>query len=89
MTTTPSTITYPPINKFILFGGDPVKGDAYNCDFLIATLQAWTETLGLPRLSVYGMIESDFIRIADKTSNRQNPIQLTRTEILALLARRL
>lgn len=73
----------------VLFGGDPVKGDAYNCDFLIATLQDWTETLRLPRLSSYGIIESDFIRIAEKTSNRHNPIPLTRSEILALLARRL
>lgn len=73
----------------VLFGGDEAKGQAYNCDFLVAKLRAWTDILKLPRLGAYGITAADFGRIADKTSNRHNPVKLDRREIGELLARRL
>jgi alcohol dehydrogenase len=73
----------------ILFGGSPAESEAYNCDFLVETLQAWTETLRLPRLGAYGVTASDLQRIVEKTGNRQNPVQLDADELAGLLSRRL
>jgi alcohol dehydrogenase len=70
-------------------GSSADKGEAYNCDFLVETLKAWTETLRLPRLGAYGVQASDLERIVEKTSNRHNPIQLDKDELAALLSRRL
>jgi alcohol dehydrogenase len=72
-----------------LFGGDGAKSEAWNCDFLVDKLREWTAALDLPRLGAYGIAAGDFDRIADKTSNRHNPVKLERDEIRALLARRL
>ena len=73
----------------VLFGGGEMKSQAYNCDFLVEKLRAWTEILKLPRLGTYGIVSGDFARIAEKTNNRQNPIQLNSSEISDLLASRL
>jgi len=73
----------------VLFGGDGAKGEAWNCDHLVATLRDWTETLKLPRLGAYGVTAADTDRIAEKTSNRHNPVQLDRDELGELLSRRL
>ena len=73
----------------VLFGGEPAKGEAWNCDYLVDCLRALTEALGLPRLSAYGISERDFDRIAEKTSNRHNPVKLLPDAIRGLLARRL
>lgn len=73
----------------VLFGGDPGKGEEWNCDFLVERLRALTEALPLPRLSAYGIAAADFDRIAQKTSNRHNPVKLDAEALHALLARRL
>ncbi len=73
----------------ILFGGDAAKGEAWNCDHLVERLRILTGTLGLPRLSAYGIGEGDLDRIVEKTGNRKNPIQLPPEAIRGLVARRL
>ena len=73
----------------ILFGGAAEKGEAWNCDHLVATLRAWTEALKLPRLGAYGITAADLDRIAAKTSTRHNPVKLDRDELGELLSRRL
>ncbi len=73
----------------VLFGGAPENGEAWNCDYLVERLQAWTDTLGLARLSSYGIGAGDFDRIIAKTSNRHNPVNLEPDDLRALLARRL
>jgi alcohol dehydrogenase len=65
------------------------KSDAYYCDALVSILEDWTEQLELPRLSAYGIYPSDLDKILDQTQNRNNPIELTREEIRALLETRL
>ena len=72
-----------------LLGGISGKGTDYNCDLLVEKLGEWIELLDLPRLGRYGVGESDLDRIAEKTSNRNNPVKLERDEICRLLARRL
>jgi alcohol dehydrogenase len=73
----------------VLFGGDPAKGEAWNCDHLVARLRELTETLRLPRLSAYGIGEGDLDRIVEKAGNRKNPVQLDPEAIRSLVARRL
>ncbi|MEP0891822.1 MULTISPECIES: iron-containing alcohol dehydrogenase [unclassified Leptolyngbya] len=65
------------------------KSDAYYCDALVAILEDWTEQLELPRLNKYDIQTSDLNKILDQTQNRNNPIELTRNEIRALVEARL
>ena len=73
----------------VLFGGAAEKGEAWNCDYLVAKLKEWTAILDLPRLGAYGITAADLDRIVDKTSNRHNPVKLDRQELRELLSRRL
>jgi alcohol dehydrogenase len=73
----------------VLFGGDPAKGEAWNCDHLVERLRALTEILRLPRLSAYGIGERDLDRIVAKASNRKNPVALDPEAIRGVVARRL
>jgi alcohol dehydrogenase len=73
----------------VLFGGAAAKSEAWNCDFLVEKLREWTDTLAIARLGGYGITTADYDRIADKTSNRHNPVKLERDELDELLARRL
>ncbi|MDJ0898006.1 MAG: iron-containing alcohol dehydrogenase [Xenococcus sp. MO_188.B8] len=61
------------------------KSEHYYADFLIHTLEEWTEQLEIPKLSDYGVKTGDLETIVERTSNRNNPIQLTREEIFAIL----
>ena len=65
------------------------KSENYYADFLIHTLKEWTEQLAMPQLSDYGVQAGDLETIVEQTSNRNNPIQLTREEILAIVSSRL
>ena len=65
------------------------KSANYYADFLIHTLEKWTEQLALPKLSDYGVTARDLEIIVGQTSNRNNPIKLTREEILSILSSRL
>ena len=65
------------------------KSEHYYADFLIQTLEEWTEQLGIPKFSDYGVKASDLETIVAQTSNRNNPIKLTREEIFAILSSRL
>lgn len=73
----------------MLAGG--VNGNAA-LDALVRTLQDWTERLGLPRLSAYGVAEADIGRIvanARGSSMKTNPVVLSDDEIAELVRRRL
>ena len=65
------------------------QSENYYGDFLIQTLWEWTEQLAVPKLSDYGVTASDLETIVEQTSNRNNPIQLTREEIFSILSSRL
>ncbi len=65
------------------------KSTDYYGEALVAILSEWTEQLSLPRLSTYGVQASDLDKILDQTQNRNNPIDLTRDEIAALVESRL
>lgn len=59
---------------------------------LLALLDEWVERLALPRLSVYGIQESDFSQIVANArggSMKTNPLALNDAEITAILRQRL
>ena len=59
------------------------------CDALVKVLDDWTKALALPKLREYGIQPSDLDKILAKTANRNNPIELSREEIRALVMERL
>ncbi|VFM97325.1 MAG: alcohol dehydrogenase, partial [Candidatus Kentron sp. G] len=59
------------------------------CDALLGILDRWTEEFHVPRLGQYGIGEQELEKILDKAQNRNNPIELTRGEIRAMLEERL
>ena len=59
------------------------------CDTLVKILDEWTKALELPHLKEYGIQPPDLDKILDKTANRNNPIELSREEIRALIEERL
>ena len=72
-----------------LLDGHPGRDEGYYCDALVSTLQHWTDALEVPRLGEFGIEERDLERILDGAANRNNPIQLAREEIRAILLERL
>lgn len=68
-----------------------VSGNAA-LDALVRTLRDWTERLGLPRLSAYGVMEADVARItagSRGSSMQTNPVHLSDAEIAQLVRSRL
>lgn len=72
-----------------LLAGHADRGVEEDCDALVAILDQWSAILRIPKLSQYGIQESDLDAILDGAANRNNPIELTRAEIRALLEERL
>jgi alcohol dehydrogenase class IV len=58
-------------------------------DALVETLDAWVETLNLPRLGRYGVVPGDVEKLAAATSNKEAPIKLSVEEIAAALRERI
>ncbi len=72
-----------------LLSGTAHKSPEYFCDALVDILDQWTQTLDIPRLGSYGIQKQDLDKILDKTTNRNNPIELHREEIRGILEERL
>ncbi len=56
---------------------------------LANVLDKWVDDLNLPRLSAYGIKESDLEKIISDTSNKNNPVKLSREDMLLILKERL
>jgi len=70
-----------------LFGADR-DNTAACCNSLIDTLDNWTHELELPRLGEYGLRGSFLQEIAQRASNKNNPVKLNSTEMASLLSKR-
>lgn len=70
-------------------GGSNLSENSAAVDHLTSCLSQWVEELRLPRLSDYGITHADLDRIVHAASNRNNPIELTPSEIKTLLESRL
>ncbi|KJR42029.1 Iron-containing alcohol dehydrogenase [Candidatus Magnetoovum chiemensis] len=67
----------------------PSKDTKTRLRSLIETLQQWTDTLEIPRLKHFGLMEKDINLIAETTSIKNNPADLTKDDLLEILKPRL
>ena len=75
-----------------LLAEDHEMSDDTACASLLETLADWTERLELPRLSSYGMTETDIPRVVANcrgSSMKTNPIDLSDAEVTDILKARL
>jgi len=68
-----------------LFCGMVSKDDEKTCAALSDYLFRLKQTLKLPGLSRFGVTKTDAERIAAKTSNKNNPVKLTREQLCQLV----
>lgn len=76
----------------VLLGGQMFNSEAEAQDGLVATLEDWTDRLGLPRLGDFGMQEEDIDRVVANCrggSMQTNPLVLNDAELGDLLRARL
>ena len=59
------------------------------CLRLVRTIENIADTMDIPRLSAYGIRKKDLKIIAERSSNKNNPIELDTQEIISILERRL
>jgi alcohol dehydrogenase len=67
---------------------DPALHDGAARETLVATLEAWTTALGVPRLADFGVAPADLPALVAESrgsSMRTNPVGLTDAEIAAIL----
>jgi alcohol dehydrogenase class IV len=72
-----------------IFTGKSGKSDIYYAEALINLIDAWTGRFGLQKLSAYGVGSNDLRKIAETTSNKNNPVRLTLEEMEEILESRL
>ncbi len=64
--------------------------DIHDCgDAFVSTIEQWIETLKIPKLGQYGISAQDTEKIAAAASNKNNPIQLSRDDMIAIITNRL
>jgi alcohol dehydrogenase class IV len=72
-----------------IFSKKSNKTDNWFQDFFIDELIRLTELFKLPSLDTFGMNSTDLERIISASSNKYNPVQLTREDLLHILSSRL
>ena len=81
------------LKKYAAMGAMLGSVDPHNielaCDTLLRVLEAWKGKLRIKKLGHYGVTEADLPAIADKTSNKYNPVKLGRDDLIAILKQRL
>ena len=55
----------------------------------IQIIESMTDNMGIPRLADYGIVEADLEKIADASSNKNNPVKFDKEEIIGILRSRL
>ncbi len=79
----PALIKYARVGA--LFSDRAREATETGCAVLIEALENWTEMLAMPRLTRFGIAESDLPGFVAGASNKNNPVPLTDGEIAALL----
>jgi alcohol dehydrogenase class IV len=65
------------------------RSDTYFSAILIEQLMEMTEKLHIPKLSEYGVKAEDLEKIAEQTSNKNNPVKLSVEDMIEILENRL
>ncbi|MBF0344265.1 MAG: iron-containing alcohol dehydrogenase [Nitrospirae bacterium] len=81
------------LKKFATVGALLIDEDPVEMDIalkrLIYKIDEWISVLQLPLLSTYGLKTEHLEMIAAQTSNKENPVSLTKTDIIDILKQRL
>jgi len=84
---------HPALEKYArvgrLLSARPVNEKTAACRQLVETLYRWSDDFGMPRLSEYGIGEHDLDTIVAASANKNNPAELDRTDMRAVLLQRL
>ena len=72
-----------------LFPGQTVVSDEVSIDMFLDKIDTLTSTLNIPRLSNYGIEKTHLSTIAEQTSLKNHPVQLTKEELMLILEERL
>ena len=62
---------------------------SHYCSILVDVLDNWTKKLNIDRLGQYGITSTDVDSIIDKTSLKNNPVQLRREDLHEILTNRI
>jgi alcohol dehydrogenase class IV len=65
------------------------RSNTYYAALLIDHLSEMTERLHIPKLSDYGVRAEDLEKIADHTSNKNNPVKFSKEDLIEILKNRL
>jgi alcohol dehydrogenase class IV len=80
------------LHKYAVLGemliGESGKSDGYYTEWFIDHLHHLTYDLKLPGLKEAGMTESSIEEICSDTENKNNPVKLTKEEMIEILSRR-
>lgn len=60
-----------------------------HCNSLIKTLEIWTQKLRIERLGNYGITADNIDEVLEKTGLKNNPVELTKEEIRAIIVNRI
>ncbi|MFC2100918.1 iron-containing alcohol dehydrogenase [Bacteroidota bacterium] len=72
-----------------LLSGTPNKDDEFYLNSLIETIDYWTKTLHIPKLSKYGINEEEIEKIVEQTGIKNNPVELNQNDLRCILHERL
>ena len=75
----------------LIEGNESLEGldVSYYCSLLIDTLTKWTSQLNIDRLSEYGITKADIDKIIEKTSLKNNPVNLKPKDLKEILINRI
>jgi alcohol dehydrogenase class IV len=72
-----------------ILSGTPTTNIVDACRLLIEVLEEYIHISKINRLGYYQIDRSDLSKIVSKTSNKSNPIKLTREQMAAILENRI
>jgi alcohol dehydrogenase class IV len=72
-----------------LISNSIIEDAMVNCNLLIQTIETWIDKLQLPKLGKYGIREADISRIVTNTGLKENPVQLTASQITEIIIKRI
>ncbi len=72
-----------------IFSKESAKTDNWYQDFFIDELIRLTDLFELPTLEIFGMNSTDLEKITSASSNKFNPVQLSREDLMHILSARL
>ena len=83
----PALLKYAELGK--LFSGEEQKSQFYYIDRFVEILAEWTEMMNISRLGKYGIKHSDIDKVVAVTNIKNNPIKLSKEDLVEILEGRL